>query len=118
MPRQLLGVDRARRSTASSTRSKCSRTGTVTITSSKAEIPISFRNTSDQDVTVHLKLESDRLLFPEGAERDITLPASRNTTVRVAVETRGSGTAPVRMTVTADGLPIAARPRSRSAPPS
>ncbi len=80
--------------------------GTVTITSSKAEIPISFRNTSDQVVAVHLKLESDRLLFPEGAERDITLPASRNTTVRVAVETRGSGTAPVRMTVTADGLPV------------
>jgi len=79
--------------------------GTITITSSKAQIPISFQNTSDQDVTVHLKLESDRLLFPDGAELDVPLPHSRNTTVRVAVETRGSGTAPVHMTVTTtDGL--------------
>ena len=81
--------------------------GTITITSSKAEIPIGFKNTSNQDVTVHLKLESDRLLFPDGAERDIPLPANRSTTVRVAVETRGSGTSPVLMTVTtADGLKI------------
>jgi hypothetical protein len=80
---------------------------TVTITSSKAEIPIGFQNTSDQPLTVHLKLESDRLLFPDGAERDVLLPAQRSTTVRVAVETRGSGTSPVLMTVTTpDGLPI------------
>ena len=76
---------------------------TITITSSKAEIPISFRNNSDDDITVHLALESDRLLFPDGAEQDILLPHNRNTTVRVAVETRGSGTAPVQMTVTTQG---------------
>ncbi len=80
--------------------------GTITITSSKAQIPIGFKNTSDQPITVHLKLESDRLLFPEGAERDVQLPASRSTTVRVAVETRGSGQAPVQLTVTADGLEL------------
>ena len=80
--------------------------GTITITSSKAQIPISFQNTSDQNVTVHLKLESDRLLFPDGAEFDVPLPHGRNTTFRVAVETRGSGTAPVHMTATADGLVI------------
>ena len=81
--------------------------GTITITSSKAQIPISFQNTSNQDVTVHMKLESDRLLFPDGAERDVVLPRSRSTTVRVAVETRGSGTSPVELTVTTpDGLPI------------
>jgi hypothetical protein len=76
---------------------------TVTITSSKAEIPISFRNTGNDNIVVHLRLESDRLLFPEGAERDITLPAQHNTTIRVAVETRGSGTAPVTVTVTTPG---------------
>ncbi len=76
---------------------------TVTITSSKAEIPISFRNNSNDDIAVHVQLQSDRLLFPEGATRDITLPANHNTTVRVAVETRGSGTAPVSMTVTTPG---------------
>jgi hypothetical protein len=76
---------------------------TVTITSSKAEIPISFRNTGNDNIVVHLRLESDRLLFPEGAERDITLTAQHNTTIRVAVETRGSGTAPVTVTVTTPG---------------
>jgi Family of unknown function (DUF6049) len=81
--------------------------GTITITSSNAEIPIGFQNASDQDVTVHLTLESDRLLFPDGAERDILLPKNRSTTVRVAVETRGSGTSPIQMSVTtADGLTI------------
>ena len=80
---------------------------TVTITSSKAEIPISFRNNSNDNIAVHVQLQSDRLLFPEGAARDITLPAKHNTTVRVAVETRGSGTTPVTMTVTTPGgLPI------------
>ncbi|HLM18268.1 MAG TPA: DUF6049 family protein, partial [Acidimicrobiia bacterium] len=80
---------------------------TVTITSSKAEIPISFRNNSDDDIAVHVQLQSDRLLFPDGATRDITLPANHNTTVRVAVETRGSGTTPVTMNVTThDGLAI------------
>jgi hypothetical protein len=73
---------------------------TVTVTSSKAEIPISFRNNGNDKVTVHLKLDSDRLLFPEGSDRDIELEPKHNTTVRVAIETRGSGTAPVLMTVT------------------
>jgi hypothetical protein len=82
---------------------------TITITSSKAEIPISFKNDSDDDIAVHLQLQGDRLLFPEGNTRDLTLPRRRNTTVRVAVETRGSGTAPVILTVTTpDGLQIGA----------
>jgi hypothetical protein len=85
--------------------------GTITITSSKARIPISFQNTSDKPITVHLKLESDRLLFPDGGELDVPLPANRSTTVRVAVETRGSGTAPVQLTVTtANGLNIPGGP--------
>ena len=80
---------------------------TITITSSKAQIPISFKNDSDDDIAVHLQLQGDRLLFPEGATRDLTLPRHRNTTVRVAVETRGSGTVPVILTVTTpDGLQI------------
>jgi hypothetical protein len=86
--------------------------GTITITSSKAEIPIGFQNLSDDDITVRLRLASDRLLFPDGAERDVRLRARRTTTVQIPVETRGSGTAPVRMTVTtADGLPIPASNR-------
>jgi hypothetical protein len=80
---------------------------TITITSSEAEIPISFRNKSADDITVELQLQSDKLLFPDGNTREITLPAKHNTTVRIAVETRGSGTVPVTMTVTtAGGLAI------------
>jgi len=76
---------------------------TITITSSKADIPISFRNTGDDPITVHLQLESDRLLFPAGAEQNIVLPAHHNTTVRVPVETRGSGTVPLFLTVSTPG---------------
>jgi Family of unknown function (DUF6049) len=76
---------------------------TVTITSSRAQIPIGLKNLSDHQVTVHVALESDRLLFPDGAERDVTLPARRNTTVRVAVETRSSGRSPMQVTVTTAG---------------
>jgi hypothetical protein len=85
---------------------------TITITSSRAEIPIGFQNTAEKPITVHIRLRSDRLLFPDGAERDVLLPAQRSTTVRVAVETRGSGTVPVFMTVTTpDGLPISGTTR-------
>jgi len=55
-----------------------------------------------------VRFESDKLLFPQGAERDIDLPP-RNTTVRFAVETRSSGTFPVAVTLTTAGatpLPI------------
>ncbi len=85
--------------------------GTITITSSSAAIPIGFRNTSNQPITVHVKLESDRLLFPDGAERDVTLPPNQSTTVRIAVETRSPGTSPLIMTVTTPGgLPIGRGP--------
>ena len=79
---------------------------TVTITSSRAEIPITFRNDTGQKVRVHVKLESDKLLFPDGNERDIELPP-RSTTAKFTVETRSSGTFPVIITVTTAGnIPI------------
>jgi hypothetical protein len=79
---------------------------TLTITSSRAEIPITFRNDTDQTVSVHVTLASDKLLFPDGNERDLDLPP-RTTTVRFTVETRNSGTFPVDITVTtADSIPI------------
>ena len=74
---------------------------TITITSSRAEIPVTIRNRATQSVVVHVKLSSDRLLFPDGAERDVTLAAGRSTTARFTVETRSSGSAPVKVTVTA-----------------
>ncbi|MEX1007035.1 MAG: DUF6049 family protein [Acidimicrobiia bacterium] len=80
---------------------------TVTLTASKAQIPLTFRNDADREVPIHLSLASDKLLFPDGADRDISLQPGKNQTVRIAVETRSSGTFPLVMTVTtAGGLPI------------
>ena len=79
---------------------------TVTFTSNTADLPISFDNDTGQTVRVRLRLESNRLLFPEGAERVIELPP-RNHTERIRVETRSPGTFPVTVAVsTEDGLPI------------
>ncbi len=75
----------------------------ITITARRAEIPISFLNGSTQPITVRVKLQSEKLFFPQGAEHVLTL-APHNTTTRFAVETRASGTFPLTVTVSsADG---------------
>ncbi len=80
---------------------------TVTLTSSKAQIPLTFRNDADRRVRIHVALSSSKLLFPDGADRDVDLQPGKNQTVRIAVETRSSGTYPLSLTVTtAGGLPI------------
>jgi hypothetical protein len=80
---------------------------TITLTSSEANIPLTFRNDADKSVPIHIALTSDKLVFPEGTARDVTLLPGKNQTVRIAVETRSSGTFPMLMTVTtAGGLPI------------
>ncbi|MFI5046844.1 MAG: DUF6049 family protein [Acidimicrobiia bacterium] len=79
---------------------------TVTLTSSTAEIPITFSNDTGQPVRVRIRLESNRLLFPDGAERVVELPL-KNHTERIRVETRGPGTFPVVVDVSTEGgLPI------------
>jgi hypothetical protein len=78
----------------------------ITLTSSTAEIPITFDNDTGQPVRVRIRLESNRLLFPDGAERVVELPP-KNHTERIRVETRGPGTFPVVVDVaTEGGLPI------------
>ena len=79
---------------------------TVTLTSSTADIPITMKNNGDSDITVRVTLESDRLLFPEGSQREVVLEAGKNTTVRIPVETRSAGTSRATVTVTAAGLPV------------
>ena len=79
---------------------------TVTLTSSTADIPITMKNNGDSDITVRVTLESDRLLFPEGSQREVVLAAGKNTTVRIPVETRSAGTSRATVTVTAAGLPV------------
>jgi hypothetical protein len=77
---------------------------TITLTSRKAEIPVTFLNDTDQTVKVRVHLDSADLTFPEGDTHELELPP-RNTTVRFAVEARGSGTFPLALRVTSpDGL--------------
>lgn len=71
---------------------------TVTLTSREAEIPLSFNNRSNETVRVRIRFESDKLRFTHGNEQLLTLPP-RNKTFRFPVETRASGTFPLRMTL-------------------
>lgn len=74
---------------------------TVTLTSRSAAIPVSLQNRTGRPVRVRVRLESDKLRFPGGNERSLVLPP-RNTTTRFEVETRASGTFPLRIVVTSE----------------
>jgi hypothetical protein len=71
----------------------------VTVTARKADIPISFVNRTGKPVTVVVHLASEKLLFPDGADRTLKL-AEGDTTERFAVEARASGTFPMTVTMT------------------
>jgi len=72
---------------------------TITLTARKGEIPVTFLNETNQPLRVRVRLDSDKLLFPDGDERVLDLPP-RSTTVSFGVEARGSGTFPLTLTVT------------------
>jgi hypothetical protein len=72
---------------------------TITLTARQGAIPVTFLNDTNQPLRVRVRLESDKLLFPDGDERVLDLPP-RSTTVRFNVEARSSGTFPLRLTVT------------------
>jgi hypothetical protein len=82
---------------------------TVTLTSRKADLPLSFNNETGRKVTLRIKFDSDKLVFTDGAEQILELEPQNNTK-SFAVETRTSGTFPVNVSVTtADGqLPLQA----------
>jgi Family of unknown function (DUF6049) len=82
---------------------------TVTLTSRQADLPLSFNNRTGQPVTIRVRLESDKLEFPDGSEQILQLKP-QNTTEKFRVETRASGTFPLNISVTsADGrLPLRA----------
>ncbi len=84
---------------------------TVTLTSRKADLPLSFNNETGRTVVLRIKFDSDKLTFtgPGGSEQILRL-APQNNTKSFPVETRASGTFPLRITVTsADGkLPLRA----------
>ncbi len=72
---------------------------TITLTARQGEIPVTFLNETGQQLRVRVRLRSDKLVFPDGDERVLDLPP-RSLTVRFGVETRGSGTFPLTLTVT------------------
>jgi hypothetical protein len=75
---------------------------TITLTDRSGDIPLTVRNATGQPVQVEIVLQSPKLSFPEGSQQVITLPR-RNTTVRFAVESRTSGSFPLRLTVRSVG---------------
>ena len=83
----------------------------ITLTSRRAEVPLSFENTLKpaRDVNVRVHLESAKLFFPNGADQSVVLKPGSNT-IRFNVEARASGTFPMTITVTSpDGrLPFGA----------
>jgi Family of unknown function (DUF6049) len=72
---------------------------TVTLTSRQADLPLSFNNDTGRTVSIRIKLVSDKLEFPDGAEQILKLPP-RNTTKSFRVVTRASGTFPLNVSVT------------------
>jgi hypothetical protein len=84
------------------------RPSTITLTSRSGEIPLTFRNDTGQRIKVVIELASPKLAFPQGSSRLVTLDP-KSTTVRFAVESRTSGTFPLRLSVRSpDGaLPVA-----------
>jgi hypothetical protein len=72
------------------------RTRTLTLTAREGEVPLTFQNRSEHTLTVLVRLQSDRLEFPDGTERSLVLPP-RNTTMRVRVRARTAGAFPLRV---------------------
>src|SRR5205823_6006048 len=56
---------------------------TVTITARRANIPISFQNDGAAPITVRVRLESEKLFFPQGGERACAVATRSSCTERV-----------------------------------
>ncbi len=72
------------------------RTRSITLTAREGEIPITITSSLPYPVRTVLFLESDTLRFPKGARFELVLQR-RNTTTRLAVLARSSGSFPVRL---------------------
>jgi len=68
----------------------------VTLTARTGEIPITIQSRLDYPVRATLRVESDKLTFPEGGRREVLL-ANTNTPERFSVRARTSGAFPVRV---------------------
>lgn len=83
----------------------------ITLTARTGEIPVTILSRTTYPVNVQLEVESEKLEFPRGATRRVSL-ARRNTTERFSVKARTSGTFPLRMRlVSPDGSMVIGRSR-------
>jgi hypothetical protein len=86
---------------------------TITLTSRSGDIPFTVRNSTGEAVKVQITVQSPKLSFPNGPQQVVSLPR-RSTTIRFPVESRTSGSFPVRLVVrSADGNLLIAQARFR-----
>jgi hypothetical protein len=73
----------------------------ITLTSRRADVPLTFENNlrPARPVKVRVHLDSTKLTFPNGADQEVTLRPGSNT-IRFSVEARASGTFPMTISVT------------------
>ncbi len=71
---------------------------TFTLTGPSSEIDLRFTNTSDEPLTVLVRLSSPKLSFPDG-EQLVELAPNEQTEVKVPVRARANGTSGVRVTM-------------------
>lgn len=76
---------------------------TITLTSNTGVIPLSIGSGLDYPVDVVLRLDSDKLRFPDGQRVDIQDLRPPNHTIRVRASTDASGTFPVQVQVFTPG---------------
>lgn len=69
-----------------------------TLTGRSTTVPIKLRNTSDDPLTVRVRMSSSKLLFPDG-DQTVLLPPQSFTEVRVRIEARTRGSIPVTLQV-------------------
>jgi hypothetical protein len=70
--------------------------GSLTLTARRGAIPITIRSSANYPARVLLQVASDRLKFPGGNTRMITL-SHHNTTERFVIQSIGSGAFPLRI---------------------
>jgi hypothetical protein len=86
----------------------------ITLTSRRADVPLSFENNLKpaRNVSIRVHLDSSKLAFPKGADLVTTLKPGNNT-VRFTVEARASGTFPMTISVTSPNGKLAFGPPVR-----
>jgi len=70
----------------------------IRLTARQGEIPVSIQNDTGYPISVVVHLTSNKVIFPDGAERSIEVERAQ-VTERFAVDARTSGAFPVRVSV-------------------